>query len=190
MWTRQLEWIEPVEAARRLAGLPRLSFLDSAMRHPTLGRYSYVAADPFGLFTLDDQGASWNGDPEPAGTALAALRQRLAQYPLDRVPDLPPFQGGAIGSVAYELGWALEARSPPMRRRGRDVELAFYDVVLAFDHVERRCWLLASGYPAATPRRAPRKGRSPARCLYRVAHGTGAEAAACSVARLATDDVT
>src|SRR5262245_27646172 len=31
----------------RLAGLPHAAFLDSAMSHPTLGRYSFLTADPF-----------------------------------------------------------------------------------------------------------------------------------------------
>ena len=66
------------------------------------------------------------------------------------MPGLPPFQGGAIGSFAYEFGWTLEHRRAPAQRRARDVELAFYDVVVAFDHFERKCWLVASGHPETT----------------------------------------
>ena len=163
MWVRQLDWLDPMEAARRLADLAGLSFLDSAMRHDVLGRYSYVAADPFGIFTVEDGEARWNGRPEPIEPALAALAERLAQHRTDRIAGLPPFQGGAIGSIAYEFGWALEARDPPARRRGPDVSLAFYDVVLAFDHHERRCWLIASGHPA--PSEQGRRERAEARLL-------------------------
>src|SRR6185312_12172137 len=35
------------EACRRLCSLPHLLFLDSSARHPTLGRYSFLTADPF-----------------------------------------------------------------------------------------------------------------------------------------------
>src|SRR5438093_32524 len=38
---------DPWDVCRRLAGLPRLLFLDSASPHPALGRYSFVTADPF-----------------------------------------------------------------------------------------------------------------------------------------------
>ena len=148
MWIRQLSWIEPIEAARRLASLPRLSFLDSAMEHQTLGRYSTICADPFGLFTVEQGVARWNGEPEAAADPVMALRQRLARYRTVRLPDLPSFQGGAVGSVAYEFGWTLEGRPAPARSLGPDVELAFYDVALVFDHQTQRCWLVASGHSA------------------------------------------
>lgn len=160
MWIRQLEWIDPIEAASRLAGLPSLALLDSAMAHPTLGRYSYLAADPFGIFRVRDGRAFWNDEPEPEGP-LAALRGRLARFPIDRRQDLPPFQGGAIGFVGYEFGWSLEGRQSPVAGHGDDVRLAFYDLVVAFDHVAERCWLVASGHLAPTPdaRRARAKAR-------------------------------
>lgn len=46
MHIRQLQWIEPVTAMRSLADRPYLTFLDSAAKHSSLGRYSYVACDP------------------------------------------------------------------------------------------------------------------------------------------------
>ncbi len=39
--------LEPVEAFRKLAGLPYVLFLDSAARDPRLGRHSYITAAPF-----------------------------------------------------------------------------------------------------------------------------------------------
>ena len=35
------------ELFRRLHHLPHCVFFDSALRHPQLGRYSFIAADPF-----------------------------------------------------------------------------------------------------------------------------------------------
>ena len=148
MWTRRLGWMEPIEAAARLAALPGLAVLDSAMRHETLGRYSYVSADPFGRFVVDASSTPrWNG-AAMTGAPLAALRECLARYDIEPIRGLPPFQGGAVGVVAYEFGWSLETRRPPAPRLGDDIDLAFHDVVLAFDHLEARCWLIASGHPA------------------------------------------
>src|SRR5947209_19912705 len=38
---------DPLDACRRLAHLPYLLLLDSAARDSSLGRYSFVTADPF-----------------------------------------------------------------------------------------------------------------------------------------------
>lgn len=161
MWTRRLSWMEPIEAAGRLAGLPNLAVLDSAMRHDTLGRFSYVCADPFGRFIVDSGGVPlWNGDALP-GSPLGALRTCLQRFRFDSVAGLPPFQGGSVGAVSYEFGWRLENRRSPTPRLTDDLDFAFHDVVLAFDHVEERCWLLASGFPATGT--AARRERAEAR---------------------------
>src|SRR4051794_40500432 len=46
-----------VDAFRRLSGLPHVAFFDSAMRHPQLGRYSFVAADPVEWLTVPADGS-------------------------------------------------------------------------------------------------------------------------------------
>ena len=149
MWVRPMPWMEPAEAASRYVGLPGLALLDSAMVRPSLGRTSYLAADPFGRFTVRAATARWNGAVLP-GPPLDALRSQLALHPVDRVEGLPSFQGGAIGVFAYEFGWTLEGRASPVPAPGEDVDLAFHDVVLAFDHAARACWLVASGHPAGS----------------------------------------
>ena len=152
MWHRQLAWIDPVDAASRLRRLGHLSFLDSALEEPTLGRYSAVAVDPFGLFEVRGGVASWNGADLP-GEPIGALRAKLAECACESVAGLPPFQGGAVGFVSYEFGWALEGRAPPQASRGVDVRLTFHDVVVAFDHRARTCFVIASGLPQAGPAR-------------------------------------
>jgi para-aminobenzoate synthetase component 1 len=165
MWVRELPWIDPAEAASRLAELPSLAFLDSAMTHPTLGRYSYIAADPFGVFQVREGRASWNGVPESA-PPMEALRRRMGLYRIASRADLPPFQGGAIGYIGYEFGWTLERRKPPVASIGDDAHFAFHDLVVAFDHVARRCWVVASGFPEITSEnRRQRADARIARCL-------------------------
>lgn len=150
MWHRRMAWIDPVEAAQRLADLPALAWLDSARPDARLGRYSYLAADPFARFVVRDGIAFWNGE-RCALAPLAALREKLASYRVEALAGLPPFQGGAIGAVAYEFGWALEGRVPPRPRITDDLVLGFYDVVLAFDHMTREAVLIGSGWPQTEP---------------------------------------
>src|SRR5688500_17018031 len=86
--------IEPVAAFRRLAWLPHVVFFDSAMRHPQLGRWSFIAADPVEWIEVAADGTD----------ALALLAKRLAELPTTTRRDLPPFAGGFAGLFGYELG--------------------------------------------------------------------------------------
>jgi para-aminobenzoate synthetase component 1 len=140
--------MEPAAAALRLARLPGLSWLDSAMLQPELGRWSYVAADPFGHLVARDGRATWRGSPLP-GPPLDALKRLLADFALPAIPGGPPFQGGAIGTVAYEFGRSLERLPAPAHPEPAipDIDFALFDVVLAFDHARQTAILLSSGLP-------------------------------------------
>lgn len=162
MWTATIPFIDPVAAAQALSHLPDLAFLDSAMRHDTLGRTSTLAADPFGRFRYRDGRASLDGSPVPGG-GLEALRTCLAPYRLEPGgPDLPAFGGGAIGYLAYDLGACLEHVARPARRAGLCDDIAFnlYDVVLSIDHEAGSCRLLATGFPEVDPERRAVRARA------------------------------
>jgi para-aminobenzoate synthetase component 1 len=66
-------------SAQALSCLPDLVFLDSALRHPVLGRYSFVAADPFGRLIVRNGQAVWNGE-SLAQAPLSALRSLLDRF--------------------------------------------------------------------------------------------------------------
>lgn len=149
MHIREIPWLEPVDAAERLRALGRLSFLDSAMRHDTLGRYSYVTADPFGQLIADKGTLKWN--EELVNTPVPdAISHYLELYSTEEQPGLPPFQGGAIGYFSYEFGRLLERLPEPEIPEQGVMPYAvwnFYDVLLAFDHSERKVWLISTGFP-------------------------------------------
>lgn len=122
-----------------LAALPHSLFLDSAMREPRLGRYSFLMADPFDFFTVLADGTD----------GLSLLEGRLRPWKTSTRPELPPFQGGAAGLLSYDLGRSLE-RIPPARMDEFQIPamaVGLYDVVLAIDHAEHRAWLISQGFP-------------------------------------------
>ncbi|MGA2794656.1 MAG: aminodeoxychorismate synthase component I [Roseiarcus sp.] len=161
MWHRELDPIEAIDAAERLSSLRGMAFLDSAMRHPVLGRYSYLAVEPFGTFVVREGAATWNGAPLE-GPPLDVLRALLDRYRCEPAPGLPPFQGGCIGYFAYEFARRLETLMAPKCNGAQcdEVGLHFYDVVLAFDHQQGRCWLVASGFPEIDPGRRELRARA------------------------------
>ncbi|REK19639.1 MAG: anthranilate synthase component I family protein [Planctomycetota bacterium] len=135
-------------AFARLACLPHCVFLDSARRDPVLGRYSFLAADPFSFLSI----------PADGSDGLAALEQSLVPFNAATIPDLPPFQGGAAGLLSYDLGRSLERSPRPAIDEFETPALAMglYDVVLAVDHFANRAWLISQGFPELE-RKARRK---------------------------------
>jgi para-aminobenzoate synthetase component I len=143
---------DPLDACVRFADLPFLVFLDSTADPEVLGRHSFLAADPFtavrakGLLTQQLVDGAWvrvEGDP------LDRVRALLAPHRATAVADVPPFQGGAAGYIAYDWGAMLERVS-----RARyddlavpDVLLGLYDWVIAWDHATRRAWVISTGMP-------------------------------------------
>ena len=127
----------------RLAARPHCLFLDSALVHPTLGRYSFVAADPFDFVEF----------PADGSDALAAAEERLRRFVATPVAGLPPFQGGAAGLFSYDLGRSLE-RLPRPKADEFGVPasaVGFNDVVVAFDHAAGRAWIISQGFPQVEP---------------------------------------
>jgi para-aminobenzoate synthetase component 1 len=141
------------QAFLRLVDRPHCLFLDSARRHPRLGRYSFLAADPFDY--LERQAG--------AAGSLDLLAARLDGLTAATVDGLPPFQGGAAGLMGYDLGRELE-RLPPHRWDEFSVPalaVGLYDVVVAFDHSQERAWIVSQGLPEIDP--AHRRRRAEAR---------------------------
>jgi para-aminobenzoate synthetase component 1 len=143
---------DPAEAAARFAGLPLPLLLESSLRSESLGRYSYLAADPW--LVLRSKGDalerhSAGGIERGTGDPFAALASALSQHALEALPGLPPFQAGAAGYLAYDLCHHLE-RLPSPRFDDLDLPdmcLGLYDWVIAWDHLAGRAWLFSSGLP-------------------------------------------
>ncbi|HEY2826143.1 MAG TPA: anthranilate synthase component I family protein [Pirellulales bacterium] len=134
---------DPSEAFRRLAGLPQCIFFDSALADPELGRYSFIAADPFQWITSNpDDPSLWQ-----------RIQHCLETYTVPTLPDLPPFQGGAAGLFSYDLLRSLERLPKPRFDEFQvpDLALGLYDVVLAFDHLSGRAWIISQGFPETDP---------------------------------------
>jgi para-aminobenzoate synthetase component 1 len=147
---------DSLEVFTRLKHLPHGVFFDSALRAATLGRYSFVTADPFAYW----EATSLTLDP------LGELAARVAGLRSRTVAGLPPFQGGAAGLLSYDLNRGLERIAPPRIDEFRLPLLAMglYDVVIAFDHQQDRAWIVSQGWPETEPHR--RRERAAARLAW------------------------
>ncbi len=127
------------DAFARFAGQRHCVAFDSAMRHEALGRWSFLAADPFDFWTTP----AFEKDP------LAGLEARLAPWKLEAEPSLPPFNGGAAGILSYELGASYEAtpRSRFDEFQFPALAIGLYDTVIAWDHQAEKAWIVSHGFP-------------------------------------------
>ncbi len=151
------EAIVPHAVAPAFAHLPGLALLESS-RPGALGRYSYLTADPF--LRMESVGnlsnLEWRHPVQRSevrrGQPFSVLRELLANYALSPAPQGPPFQGGAVGVFAYDIGRQLEElpSTAVSDVATPELSLGFYDWVLAHDHRLGLTWLVTTGLPDRT----------------------------------------
>ena len=83
------------------------------------------------------------------GNPFDELDRLLSAFALDRTEFPTPFIGGAVGYLGYDAGRHLEKL--PHRAKDDlklpDYRFGFYDIIFAHDHVERRSFLVSTGFP-------------------------------------------
>lgn len=157
------------EACRRLCDQPRLLFMDSA-QVSALGRYSFVMADSPEYITSHGGWIAEDGKVTMLADPLTMLSSRLADFAMEPMSGLPPFQGGAAGLFAYELGHHFE-NLPHAEFNDfgvPDLAIGIYDWVIAFDHQTSAGWLISTGYPATMPDARSVRARTRAEAVLRL----------------------
>ncbi len=144
------------EALLALRALPGVLLLDSARQIETaqgqsLGRYSFLMADPFEWLVADQ------ALEDPFEKMRVLLRQCQAQT----IPDLPPMQGGAAGLLSYDLNCSFEAvpqaefNTFPIPA----IVMGAYDTVISWDHQTNEAWIVSQGFPEVDSAKRARRGQ-------------------------------
>jgi len=158
--------LSPLELFPFFLGDSYSFFLDSAMDHQKLGRYSLMGSDPFLVFSSRGQDITINmsgGEIHLKGDPFEALRGYLARYRLDSTVNNLPCSGGAVGYLGYDLGRFVE--NLPSRAVDDlflpEACLGFYDLMLALDHQTNQVFVVSNGLPesALGPRLARARQR-------------------------------
>lgn len=153
----------PLDAFELLRDKPFSFFLDSGMDPHKLGRYSFIGSDPFlVLSTRGSESALSRGAEKSylSDNPFDILNHWLEVYHLDSAASPVPFVGGAVGYFSYDLGHFIE-RLPS--RAVDDLKLpecyfGFYDLVLAFDNLQGKVYVISTGFPEL--KEATRKERA------------------------------
>jgi para-aminobenzoate synthetase component 1 len=151
--------LTPIGVAARFDSLPRPCLLHGAAPGHPLSRFSYFSADP--VATISAAATTWEA---------TAARVRATFEPHHVRTDLPPFQGGWMGWLSYELGSAFDRieRHPNEPHAVPDVALALHDWVIAWDHHADRTWLISTGADDSGRRDAARADHRAQQVLARL----------------------
>jgi para-aminobenzoate synthetase component 1 len=142
-----------VEIFDEVAGTPNSCFLDSSLQMERFGHHSFIAFDPYLVLTTRALSASFarrgesvtKQEMDPFDALKWALGERV--LPGNSVPaGLPPFLGGGIGYLSYELGRYIERLPASVNDDLMLPELAFcfFDRVVVADHRTGKKWLVVT----------------------------------------------
>jgi anthranilate synthase component 1 len=140
----------PVSAFLRAAWRERECFLlESVEGGEQVGRYTFIGINPYKRIVargrkIDITEAGKTSSLE--GDVFAVLREALGGHKPARIAGLPPFTAGAVGFFSYDAVRQIE-RLPSLAKDELGVPdacLMFFDEVLAFDHVRKQIWMVAT----------------------------------------------
>ncbi|MBF0515926.1 MAG: anthranilate synthase component I family protein [Nitrospirae bacterium] len=138
------------------------SFVLQSIKGPyNIARYSYIGFNPYLILTVRD--GCLEVETLPIGQSpvvkagrsvslkspLGRLRELVSAYPQRLSPQLPPFQGGAVGFFSYDFVRYFE-KIPQTAVDDLNIPTAHFfmiDRLIAFDHMDKRAWIIVC--PAA-----------------------------------------
>src|SRR5437867_1692689 len=132
------DFLTPVSAFLKLEKDRSHAFLlESVEGGETIARYSFLGSDPFLLLHYRD------GQP---ANFMQNLRATMARYKAVKVPNLPPFTGGAVGYFGYDMVRTIEdIPNTGIDDLGiDDAVLMFFKTVLAFDHLRHQIHIITN----------------------------------------------
>ena len=153
--------LTPVSAFLAIAASePHAFLLESVERGEQIGRYTFLGARPYmrlrarGSVIEIERGRRCE---RYEGDVFAFVKQLLSEHRPAAMPGLPPFVAGAVGYFAYDAVRQLERIGDHAKDDLSlpDVELMFFDRLLAFDHLRHQIHIVAAADVSRdNPRRA------------------------------------
>ncbi len=164
MWrTFSINGLTPVEAYEKVRG--ENSFLLESVQEsgsislvmhrngsrPT-DRYSFIGFEPYLIFKAkgDDIKIERNGKLySETGNPIQRLKELMDRFRLVKGNGLPPFSGGAVGYLSYDVRHHFEklTRLAPDDLKLPDIYFIFTDKVIAFDHYNEKLFIICQSRP-------------------------------------------
>ncbi len=145
----------PVSVFLKLGQKPPVFLLESVERGENLGRYSFIGLGHSEIIECGGRQATIRNRTTKRRIALSHRRDplHLIQETLARrraipLPGLPPFSGGAVGYLSYDVvNFFEELPEPDHDELGLpDAIFLLTDTMIAFDHVQHKMKVIANAY--------------------------------------------
>src|SRR5688500_12862137 len=156
--------LTPVSAFHLLDAGACACLFESVVGGEKVGRYSFLAADPF--LQIEARGqrmkvvAEDRTEEFDSADPLAELKRHVERFRAARLPELPPFTSGAVGYAGYDVVRYTERlpNAPPDDRRLPDLSFAFYDRMVVFDNITKTITVVAMARVDGSPQDGESKG--------------------------------
>jgi anthranilate synthase component I len=147
--TIMADLLTPVSAFLTISAGEQESFLlESVEGGERIGRYTFLGVHPY--MVLEARGEQitvrrGRNVERSQGKIFETLAQLLREHKPATLPDLPPFNCGAVGFISYDAVRQLEKLPSAARDdlKVPDCLLMFFDRVLAFDHLRKQIHIIA-----------------------------------------------
>jgi anthranilate synthase component I len=147
--------LTPVSAFHKLDAGSSACLFESVVGGEKVGRYSFLTAEPFqeveawgnhvvvrrrGNSSICEETESFD-----AADPIEELRKQVDALRAVRLPELPPFVGGAIGYAGYDVVRYSEKlpNAPNDDRNLPDLSFAFFDRMVVFDNITKTIVVVA-----------------------------------------------
>ncbi|MCM8797986.1 MAG: anthranilate synthase component I family protein [Candidatus Omnitrophica bacterium] len=153
--------LQPLEIYTKFSQKEFFFLLDSARFHPKTGRFSFIGFNPFMVFKSKGKKIEiiHGEDCEVFDyNPIERLREIFLSYKSSPHPFFPSFSGGAVGYFAYDVGRLFED-FPQLSIDDiglPEIYLAFYDNIIAIDHLENKIFIISNAWAQADIEKAYR----------------------------------
>lgn len=147
-----LDDITPVGLYRILgAGRPNTFIMESAEIDGSWSRYSFIGVSSRATLTVSDGQAAWLGNVPVGipvkGDPIEVLRATLEALHTEDIAGLPPFTGGLVGALGWDVIRYWEPTLPfnaVTEIDVPDISLCLASDLAVIDHVDGSVWLIAN----------------------------------------------
>src|SRR5437016_7695710 len=147
--TVMADLLTPVSAFLSIsAGEQEAFLLESVEGGERIGRYTFLGVHPYMILEARGEDITLRRGrnvERRKGKLFEVLGELLREHQPATLPDLPPFNCGAVGFIAYDAVRQLE-KLPRQARddlKVPDALLMFFDRLLAFDHLRKQIHIIA-----------------------------------------------